>query len=179
MIGTIAVDGILLLAMVLLARGLALREVFALRRPASWSDAFASGATALGAIWIASLVLEATIGHGSREQSVPRYYDAARLAPFVANGLVIALYVPLVEEATWRGIGFYLLQPWGERAAIAGSAIAFAFAHSVVFDLPWVLVTGLALAALRARTRSLFPSFGLHATVNGVAILAAGLLGGP
>ena len=169
-------DGILLLFMLLIARGLPLRDAFALRRPASWPDAARIALAALAAIYLTSYVLELAIGHNVREQAVPQFYDAARLVPFIANAVAIAVFVPIVEESMCRGIGFYLLAPWGRNAAIVGTAVAFALAHGAVLDLPWVLVTGLGLGYLRASTGSLYPCVALHATVNGVALLASALL---
>jgi hypothetical protein len=176
-IGTFALDGLLLLAAILIARGLPLRDAFALRRPASWPTALRIGGAALGTIWLTSFVLELSFGHASREQAVPQYWDEARVGVFALNALLIAGWVPIVEESICRGIGFTLLAPYGERVAIAGTAVAFALAHGAVLDLPWVLVTGLGLGYLRARTGSLFPSIALHTTVNGIAVLAAAYLG--
>ena len=108
---------------------------------------------------------------------MPQYWDQARVGVFAINALLIAGWVPIVEESICRGIGFTLLAPYGERFAIAGTAVAFALAHGAFLDLPWVLVTGIGLGYLRARTGSLFPTIALHATVNGIAVLAAAYLG--
>lgn len=178
-IGTLVLDTILLLLTLLVARGLPTREAFALRRPTSWGEALRVGLLALGATWLTSLVLELAVGHGVREQAVPQYSDPTRLAPFIANFVVIAVYVPIVEELLCRGLGYGLLEAWGTRLAIVGSAIAFALAHGAVLDLPWVLVTGLGLAYLRSRTGSLYPSVALHATVNGIAMVASVLISAP
>jgi len=175
-IGALVLDTILLVLALLVARGLPLRDAFALRRPRSWSDALRVGLVALGATWLTSLALEVVVGHDVREQAVPRYADATRIAPFVANFVVIALYAPIVEESLCRGLGFTLLEGWGVPVAVVGSSVAFALAHGAVLDLPWVLVTGLGLGYLRARSASLFPCVGLHATVNGMAMLASVLL---
>jgi len=175
-IGTFVLDGILLVLMLLIARGLPLRDAFALRRPASWSDAGRLALVAIGAIYLTSYVLELTVGHAEREQALPQYFDAARLAPFLANALAVAVFVPIVEESMCRGIGFHLLEPWGRNVAIAGTAVAFALAHGAVLDFPWVLVTGLGLGYLRAVTGSIYPCLALHAAVNGVALLASALL---
>jgi membrane protease YdiL (CAAX protease family) len=85
--------------------------------------------------------------------------------------------VPIVEESICRGIGFTLLKRWGDGVAIVGTAVAFALAHGAVLDLPWVLVTGLGLGYLRARTGSLYPCIALHATVNGIAVLVSAFTG--
>src|SRR5256885_1223572 len=105
---------------------------------------------------------------GVGEQAVPQFFDATRVAPFAANVVAIAIWVPIVEESLCRGLGFALLEAWGERVAIVGSAVAFALAHGAVLDLPWVLVTGLGLGYLRPRTGGLYPSIALPAPVNGI-----------
>ena len=175
-IGTVVLDAILLLLMLLVARGLPLRDAFALRQPPSWSDAARIAGVALVATWATSFALEVAVGHAAREQAVPQFWDEARLPAFIANAVAIALFVPIVEEMMCRGIGFTLLERWGRPVAIAGTSIAFALAHGAVLDLPWVLVTGLGLGYLRARTGSVYPPIALHVTINGIAVLAAGLI---
>ena len=176
-IETLAIDGVLLLLMLLIARGLPLRDTFALRAPTSWAAAGRIALAALGAVWLTSALLEALIGHAAREQAVPQFWDEARVVPYIANVLVIAGFVPIVEESMCRGLGFALLAPWGERIAVLGSAVAFALAHGAVTDFPWVLVTGVGLGYLRARTGSLYPCVALHATINGIAVLVSALAG--
>jgi len=117
------------------------------------------------------------LGHGSREQAVPQFWDPTRFDAFIASAIAIAVFVPIVEEAACRGLGFRLLESYGQRVAIVGSAIAFALAHGAVVDLPWVLVTGLGLGYLRSRSGSIYPCVALHAVVNGVAILASAAAG--
>jgi membrane protease YdiL (CAAX protease family) len=121
-------------------------------------------------------VLELAVGHAAREQAVPQFWDQSRAGWLAANAAAIAIFVPIVEESICRGIGFSLLQRWGDRVAIAGTAVAFALAHGAVLDLPWVLVTGLGLGYLRSRTGSLYPCVALHATVNGIAVLVSALV---
>jgi membrane protease YdiL (CAAX protease family) len=115
---------------------------------------------------------------GSREQAVPQFWDPTRVNAFVANAIAIAVFVPIVEEAACRGLGFRLLESYGQGVAIAGSAVAFALAHGAVFDLPWVFVTGLGLGYLRSRSSSLYPCVLLHGIVNAVAVLAAAATSG-
>jgi len=176
-LGTFVLDGILLLGAVFIARGLPLRDAFALRAPASWAQAVRIAGVALAATWFTSLVLELSFGHALREQAVPQYWDQSREGVFLLNAFLIAVFVPIVEESICRGIGFTLLAPYGRPMAIGGTAVAFALAHGAVLDLPWVLVTGLGLGYLRARSGSLFPGIALHTTVNGIAVLAAVYLG--
>jgi membrane protease YdiL (CAAX protease family) len=170
---TFAFDGVVLLLLLLIARGLPLRETFALRRPSSWSTAWRVAGAALAATYAASFALEIVLGHASREQAVPQFWDPTRADAFILNAIAIAVFVPIVEEAACRGLGFRLLEAYGQRVAIVASAIAFALAHGAVIDLPWVLVTGLGLGYLRSRSGSLYPCVALHAIVNGVAVLAS------
>ena len=170
-------DGVLLGLLVLNARGIPVREAFALRRPVSWSRALRIAGLALAATWATSFVLELAVGHAAREQAVPSYWDQARINVFAVNALAIAVFAPVVEESLCRGIGYSLFQRWGDAYAIVVTAIAFALAHGAVLDVPWVLVTGLGLGYLRAKTGSLYPCIALHATVNAVAVLASALAG--
>ena len=170
---TFAFDGVILLVLLLIARGLPFRDAFALRRPLSWPSAWRIAGAALAATYATSFALEIALGHVVREQAVPQFWDHTRTDAFIANALAIAVFVPIVEEAACRGLGFRLLETFGQPVAIVGSAIAFALAHGAVIDLPWVLVTGLGLGFLRSRSASLFPCIALHAFVNGVAVLAS------
>jgi membrane protease YdiL (CAAX protease family) len=175
---TFAFDGVVLLLLLLIARGLPLRHTFALRRPLSWPASWRVAGAALAVIYAASFIAEIVLGHGLREQAVPQFWDPTRADAFIANAIAIAVFVPIVEEAACRGLGFRLLEAYGQRVAIVGSAIAFALAHGAVIDLPWVLVTGLGLGYLRSRSGSLFPCIALHAIVNGVAVLASSAFAG-
>jgi membrane protease YdiL (CAAX protease family) len=170
---TFVFDAIILLLLLLIARGLPIRDAFALRRPISWPSSWRIAGAALAATYAASFVEEIVFGHGSREQAVPLFWDPTRADAFIANAIAIAIVVPIVEEMACRGLGFRLLEAYGQRVAIVGSAIAFALAHGAVTDLPWVLVTGLGLGYLRSRSASLYPCVALHAIVNGVAVLAS------
>jgi membrane protease YdiL (CAAX protease family) len=173
---TFAFDGVILLLLLLIARGSSLRDTFALKRPASWPASWRVAGAALAATYTASFAEEILLGHGSREQAVPQFWDPTRADAFIANAVAVALFVPIVEELACRGLGFRLLEAYGQRVAIVGSAVAFALAHGAVIDLPWVLVTGLGLGYLRSRSGSIYPCIALHAIVNGVAVLASAAL---
>jgi membrane protease YdiL (CAAX protease family) len=175
---TFAFDGAVLVLLLLIARGLPLRDAFALRRPSSWPASWRIAGAALAATYAVSFLEEVALGHGSREQALPQFWDPTRVDAFIANAIAVAVFVPIVEEAACRGLGFRLLEAYGQRVAIVGSAIAFALAHGAVVDLPWVLVTGLGLGYLRSRSGSIYPSVALHATVNAVAVLVSAATAG-
>ena len=86
---------------------------------------------------------------------------------------MIAVVAPLVEELTFRGLGFAVLARYGAVAAIVVTAVAFAAAHGLVEGFPALFVFGLAIATLRWRTRSVYPGMLFHACFNGVALAFA------
>jgi membrane protease YdiL (CAAX protease family) len=83
---------------------------------------------------------------------------------------VVVGIAPVVEELTYRGLGFFLLRPYGEVAAIVGVGVAFGLAHGLVEGLPILSLFGMGLAFLRSRTDSIYPPILLHAAFNGFAL---------
>ncbi len=156
-----------------IARGLPKREAFALRRPESWGRAIALGFAVLIAIAIANAALDPLL-HGGREQGLtPSGWQSSHAAAFAVNLFAFAIVGPIAEELTFRGLGFYLLEPYGQTLAIAVIGITFGLWHGLVEALPVLIVFGIGLAFLRSRTRSIYPGMILHATFNGAALLLA------
>jgi membrane protease YdiL (CAAX protease family) len=80
---------------------------------------------------------------------------------------------PIVEELTFRGLGFYLLEPYGQTTAIVVIGITFGLWHGLIQALPVLIVFGTGLAYLRSRTGSIYPGMLLHAAFNAGALLIA------
>ena len=175
-IGAVAVDAILLLVVLLIARGLPFRETFALRPPGSWRRAAVIGAAALLAAYAISFVEVGLLPGAGREQSVPEFWDPSRAGAWIANLLAIAVFVPIFEESLCRGLGYALFEPLGATAAILITAIGFTLAHGVVVDIPVILATGIGLGYMRASTGSLYPCVALHAFFNGFGLVVAALV---
>ena len=172
--------GIMLGILLLIARGLPRRELFALRRPASWKRALGLAVLALLAIYAAAFVYERALSlfgnwNATDEQGlVPDGWDASRAAPFVANFLVIAIVAPFVEELTYRGLGFAAVaSAYGPVTAIVVTSLAFGLAHGLVVALPVLTIFGAILAWLRFKTKSIYPTVILHGLFNGAALIAA------
>jgi membrane protease YdiL (CAAX protease family) len=167
----------LILALVLLiARGLA-PAVLGLRRPASWRAAAGWIAGAIVAIWVIGALLNPFLEAGEEQGLVPDDWESDHAAAFVANFVVVAVVAPIVEELTYRGLGFAAVrQFFGAAAAIVVTALAFGLAHGLVVALPVLTVFGLILGWLRFKTSSLYPPIVLHAIFNGAALLAAVLV---
>jgi membrane protease YdiL (CAAX protease family) len=149
------------------------RRVFALRRPTSWPRAFR---IAIG-IGVGMLVLSALLNpilNPGREQGVtPDTWQPKHLAAYIANGIVIAVVAPFVEELTFRGLGYSLLARYGRWAAIIGSGLAFAVAHGLVNAFPLLAAFGIGLAYLRSRVDSVYPGMIVHGLFNATALTLA------
>jgi hypothetical protein len=156
-----------------LARGLA-PETLGLVRPRSWRHAAKMTALALVGIWVIGAALNVFLKAGEEQGLVPPDWDSDRAAAFAANFAVVALVAPVVEELTYRGLGFAAVRDaFGVGTAIALTALAFGLAHGLFVGLPVLTAFGAILAWLRLRTSSLYPSIALHALFNGVALIAA------
>jgi membrane protease YdiL (CAAX protease family) len=171
--------GIMLGILLLIARGLPRREAFALRRPKSWPRALGLAVLALLTIYFASFVYEQALSllgnwNPSDEQGlVPDGWDSSRAGAFVAFFLVVTLVAPAIEELTYRGLGVGLLEPYGSTLAIVLTGVLFGAAHGLLVGFPILAFFGIVVAWLRVRTDSVYPGMLLHATFNGIALIAA------
>lgn len=171
--------GLMLGILLLIARGLPRRELFALRRPASWKRALGLAALALAVIYAAAFAYERALSlfgdwNATDEQGlVPDGWDSSRAGAFIAFFIVVTFVAPVVEELTYRGLGISLLLPWGSLPAIGVTGVLFGAAHGLLVAFPVLTIFGLVVAWLRVRTDSVYPSMTLHAAFNGIALIAA------
>lgn len=174
---------IMLGILLLISRGLPRRELFALRRPASWKRSLGLAALALVAIYAAAFVYERALSlfgnwNATDEQGlVPDGWDSSRAGAFVAFFLVVTFLAPAVEELTYRGLGISLLLPWGSVPAIGVTGVLFGAAHGLLVALPVLAIFGIVVGWLRVRTDSVYPGMALHAAFNGIALIAAVSIG--
>jgi len=165
--------------LLLIARGLPRREVFALRRPMSWRRALGSAALALLAIWIFAAAYERLISifgdwNPTKEQGlVPDRWEPSHAGAFAAFFVLVTVIAPCVEELTYRGLGVSLFLPYGTVLAVVVTGILFGATHGLIVALPVLAFFGIAVGWLRTRTDSVYPGMLLHATFNGVALVAA------
>jgi uncharacterized protein len=172
-VAALAQYGIMLGILLLIARGLPTREVFALRRPASWPRAIGLAFVALLAIWIASAALSPFLDANEEQGLVPDDWDSSRAGAFVAFFLVVTFVAPAIEELTYRGLGYTLLAPWGTWVAILVTGFLFGLAHGLLIALPVLTIFGIAVGWLRSRTDSVYPPMLVHAFFNGTALLVS------
>ena len=172
-IGGLVQYAIILAIVLFIARGLA-PATLGLVRPASWAKAAGRVATALVSIWVIGAVLNVFLEAGKEQGLVPNGWDSGRAAPFVANFVVVAGVAPVVEELTYRGLGFAAVRDaFGNGAAVVVTALAFGLAHGLFIALPVLTIFGLILAWVRLTTGSIYPTIALHALFNGIALIAA------
>jgi hypothetical protein len=149
------------------------RELLALRRPdTSWLKALGlAGGVLLVSYVVIALVLDPFL-HGGREQGVvPTHWVPAHAGAYAANWVVVALVAPVVEELTYRGLGYSLLSTrYGKWIAILAVGLLFAASHGLVQAFPELATLGCALAWLRSRTRSVYPGMLVHAAFNSIAL---------
>lgn len=171
-ISGLVLEGILLAAVLLIARGIERREL-GLRAPRSWARALGLALGLLIALVIVEQALESVL-HATEEQGLePTRWDSSRAVPFAVNAAVIVLAAPFVEELAFRGLGFAVLRPYGALVAVAGSAAAFAAGHGLLEGFPALFIFGVAIAVLRLRTESVYPGMLFHACFNGAALALA------
>lgn len=175
-----AIQFLLMLGILLLiARGLPKRELFALRRPQSWGRATGLAALALLMIYGAALVYSRVLSlfgdwDPTEEQGlVPDDWDSSRIAPFVAFFVAVTLLAPIVEELTYRGLGVSLLLPYGAVLAAIVTGVLFGAAHGLLLGFPILAAFGVVNAWLRLRTGSIYPPILVHSTFNGIALIAS------
>jgi membrane protease YdiL (CAAX protease family) len=179
-----AVFGVVQYAVILgivlvIAGGLDLREVFALRRPPSVRAAAGWVVAALASVWAISALLGRVLDAGKDQGLVPDHWEPRHAGAFAVNFAVIVLVAPLVEELTFRGFGVSgLAGVLGPAGAIVGVGIAFGVWHGLLIAFPVLAILGGVLAALRVRTASVYPAMVTHAIFNGVALVAAVAIGG-
>ena len=177
-VGGLIQSAIVLGIIVLIARGGPAAALLALRRPRSWARA---GGLIFGifvAILIVTALLDPVLHAGEEQGLTPEGWDPDRAVPFAANFVVVAGLVPIIEELTYRGLGFSLLEQFGRTFAIAATALLFGLAHGLVSALPILVAFGIGLAYLRSRSGSVLPCIALHAAFNSFALIASVTLGG-
>jgi len=149
------------------------REALALRRPRSWGAAAGTIFLVLVATLALSAALAPLLPAGEEQGLTPERWDPQRWAPFAASFVLVAGFVPVVEELTFRGIGYSLLERFGQPVAIGGTAVLFGLAHGLLLGLPVLIAFGVGLALVRHVTRSVYPCILLHGIFNGFALIAS------
>ena len=170
-LGGLIQDGVLL-AVVLAIAGFSTR-LLALRRPRSIRSTGAALGLALLAVYVFEIAYASVVHVGNEQGLTPSHWEPSHAAAYVANAIIICVWVPFVEELTFRGLGYSLLERYGRWFAIVAVGILFGLAHGLVESLPVLAVFGSVLAWIRSRTGSVYPGMLLHGLFNLVALVVA------
>jgi membrane protease YdiL (CAAX protease family) len=125
------------------------------------------------AVYVVGGVLSPFLNASKEQGLLPKEWDPNRAGAFIAFFLSVTIVAPIVEELTFRGLGFTLLAPYGVWVAIVGTGVLFGLAHGLLVALPVLTIFGLLLGWLRARTESVYPGMVLHGLFNGIALVVA------
>jgi len=165
--------GIILGVLLWIAHGRPLREWLALRRPRSWGRALGIAVLVLIGVFALSAILQPFLQPGKEQGLVPQHWRPEFAGAFAFNFAVVALVAPVVEELTFRGLGFTLLSRFGQPAAIILVGLLFGLAHGLVEGLPILVFFGIGLCYLRAKTDSVYPGMLVHAGFNALVLSLA------
>ncbi len=173
-----AVGGLVQYAIVLgivlaICVGASRHELLALRRPRSWPVAAGIALAVFVGVFALGALLDPILHAGEEQGLVPDRWEPEHAGAFAANFAVVVLVAPIVEELTFRGLGFSLLERFGRPLAIVLVGLTFGLAHGLVSALPLLAAFGSGLAFLRSRTNSVYPGMILHGIFNAVSLIAA------
>ena len=160
---------------VIRARGLSWSAIGFTPISASWAvRAFLIALAVLPAMLLVNLATQALAGRPFRNPQLeflaPAGFSWEGLAGMLA---VVAIIVPIVEETVFRGLLYgWLRARLGVGAAIVLSALVFAFGHGILMLVPTLMVTGLVLALVYEKSRSLWPPIIVHGTINAAMTIA-------
>jgi membrane protease YdiL (CAAX protease family) len=175
-IGGVIQDGVILLLVLALA-GFD-RDMLALRRPRSIPQALRMLGVAIVAVYAFEILYSGLTHPGNEQGLTPTRWEPDHALTYVVNGIVICTVIPFVEELTYRGLGYSLLERFGRWPAILAVGLLFGLAHGLVVSLPVIAAFGAVLAWIRSVTRSVYPGMVLHAAFNLVALVAAVTING-
>lgn len=176
-LGASLAQELVFLVVILAIGGFSLR-LFALRRPRSLGEAAGLIAVVFVAVNVFETVYVWLVDPGNEQGLTPSHWEPRHAAAYVANGIVICTLVPLVEELTFRGLGFALLERFGTGWAVILTGVLFGLSHGLVLELPIIAAFGCLLGVVRARTGSVLPGMVLHGAFNLFALVAAVTIGG-
>ena len=171
-VGGVVQYGIILAVVLAIARP-DFRRLLALRAPTSYGRALTTALGVFVVVYVISAIVSAFSDPGQEQGLTPDKWDSSRVTPYAVNFLVFVVVAPVVEELTFRGLGYSLLEPLGRNAAVLWIGVAFGLAHGLLEALPILIAFGAGLALIRARTDSVYPGMVVHGLFNAVALIVS------
>jgi membrane protease YdiL (CAAX protease family) len=149
-------------------------SLYAVRRPARGGRTTLVAIASIVAVIASGFVLRAIGANPTEEQGlIPETWPPPSAWVLAGNVVIVAVIAPVIEELTFRGLGFGLFERFGTPIAVLVSAVAFAAAHALLEGFLPILLLGLGLGVMRALSGSVLPSIVLHASFNGLQLAAA------
>ena len=148
-------------------------SLLALRRPSSLGRVVATALLVFVAVYATSAIVSAYSDPGREQGLTPAHWDSHRAVQYAVNFVVFVAVAPAVEELTFRGLGYSLLEPLGRVAAVLWVGLAFGLAHGLVEGLPILIVFGAGLAVIRGRSNSVYPGMIVHGMFNAIALIVS------
>jgi len=170
-IGGLIQDAIVLLLVLAIARPR--WSLLAWRQPGQIGRLFGYGIATIIGVYVFEAIYAGLTHPGNEQGLTPSHWEPAHAAAYVVNAIVICTWVPLVEETTYRGLGYSLLERFGRWPAILLVGVIFGLSHGLLVSLPILVVFGSALAWIRSRTGSVWPGMVLHGVFNLIALVFA------
>lgn len=173
--GTLAQDIVLVAAVFLLARLWASPvrfSTFGLRPTALW-PAVGWAALIYGGFWVGAAIYSVVIGQGPEQELVTDLKEQDSIVVLGGFAILVGLVAPLVEEFFFRGFVFGVLREklgtaWG--VIVAGSIFGLVHvAGTPIRTLGILVLLGIGLCVLYAKTGSLLPGMGLHSLHNSIS----------
>ena len=95
---------------------------------------------------------------------------------FALSMLRISLLTAIVEEYSLRGHILGNLRKYGDAFAIFMSAAVFSLMHGNLIQVPFAMLSGVALATFTLKTKSVWPAIIAHAINNGLSVVITYLI---
>lgn len=118
-------------------------------------------------VWVTTVAYNLVMGAAFHQSADFGFSQSSRDLPLFV--LFVVLVGPLGEEVLFRGyLGVLIRRRW---VFILVSAAAWSALHVDPYNALPLFWTGLLLAWVRVRTRSFYPTYALHLTINALALV--------
>lgn len=127
--------------------------------------------------WIGNIVtgvLGFVVGH-SITNPVESALDGAS---WIVSTVAMVIIAPIFEELLFRKLLIDRLQPYGEKTAIAASALAFGLVHGNFSQFFYAFGIGLIFGYVYCRTKNVWYTISFHMIINGVCGILTGYISG-
>lgn len=105
------------------------------------------------------------------ELSAPNINMPDGVFGFILSMVRISILTAIVEEYALRGHILGNLRKYGDAYAVLMSAAIFSLMHGNLIQVPYAMLSGVALGVFTLKTKSIWPAIIAHATGNGLSVI--------